>query len=191
MADKDAEISMMVSMGFTAEQAAEALNATNGNIDQAIDYLLSGDKKQDTSLSTVKRKESKMPPDTFRGSRRDYSMRKSNDDEEKQRKSAHETQYKGTNKDRHSMTFSPTNTSDHVAPRIARPSLTRKPPKRIVLEQSQWKEGILLQDKTMMSLPLQEDSPCFPFWLESFKKMKKIMNISRIGFVNKKKGSKR
>jgi len=129
MADKDAEISMMVSMGFTAEQAAEALNATNGNIDQAIDYLLSGDKKQDTSLSTVKRKESKMPPDTFRGSRRDYSMRKSNDDEEKQRKSAHETQYKGTNKDRHSMTFSPTNTSDQGGTENRAPKFDKKAPK--------------------------------------------------------------
>ena len=45
MADLDAEISMIVDMGFTFEQASEALEASSGHIDRAIDYLVSGGEK--------------------------------------------------------------------------------------------------------------------------------------------------
>jgi len=65
IADTDAEISMMVSMGFSADQAAEALNATNGNIDQAIDHLLSGGKKQDSLPFAVKRSAFHASPDNM------------------------------------------------------------------------------------------------------------------------------
>jgi len=40
VADRDAEISMIVAMGFTVQGAREALEATDGDIDDAIDYLL-------------------------------------------------------------------------------------------------------------------------------------------------------
>jgi len=40
VADRDAEISMLVAMGFTVQAANEALGATGGGIDGAIDYLL-------------------------------------------------------------------------------------------------------------------------------------------------------
>jgi hypothetical protein len=45
VADCDAEISMLVAMGFTVESASEALEASSGNIDHAIDYLVVGGEK--------------------------------------------------------------------------------------------------------------------------------------------------
>jgi len=42
VADHDAEISMILAMGFTAQKARKALEATGGDIDHAIDYLLLG-----------------------------------------------------------------------------------------------------------------------------------------------------
>ena len=39
----DAEIAQLVGMGFTAEQAAGALDACYGSFDQAVDLLLASD----------------------------------------------------------------------------------------------------------------------------------------------------
>jgi len=42
IADRDVEIGMLMSMGFSVEQAVQALDDTNGNVDDAIDYLVFG-----------------------------------------------------------------------------------------------------------------------------------------------------
>ena len=40
---KDQDITKMVEMGFTAEQASHALHKQNGNFDNALSYLLNDD----------------------------------------------------------------------------------------------------------------------------------------------------
>jgi len=66
VADSDAEISMMVSMGYTAERAVEALSATGGNIDTALDYLINDEHDREHDQHTG---EMKMSPPATRGKR--------------------------------------------------------------------------------------------------------------------------
>jgi len=68
LGDRDAAIGMLMSMGLSNERASQGLDATNDNVKNAIDYLVSNG--EDESLSVAKRKELQVSPNSFRGSRR-------------------------------------------------------------------------------------------------------------------------
>jgi hypothetical protein len=76
VADCDAKISMLVAMGFTVESASEALEASSGNIDRAIAYLVAGggesNKQEKEPLWTTKVNEDKLLPDSITASRRHF-----------------------------------------------------------------------------------------------------------------------